>query len=149
MNRLTLAVALALWFAPIQAATADARTFVAVETADIARAEAWYADVFDARLVNSFSEPTYEQRILRGNDLIVELVQRKPPREPHSAEALGLMKAGVVVDDFEARFQRWQGEGVRMLGRRIHDDALNLDTILLVDPDGNMIQIFGRPDAGE
>jgi catechol 2,3-dioxygenase-like lactoylglutathione lyase family enzyme len=146
------AIALAGLFAlclSVPAAMAEPRAFVAVETGDIERSQAWYASVFEAELVNSFSRPTYEQRILRSDDLIVELVQRIPPREAGVPDRLGLMKSGVVVDDFAARFARWQAEGVTMLGRRIHDDALGLDTILLRDPDGNLIQVFGRVEEGQ
>jgi predicted enzyme related to lactoylglutathione lyase len=137
-------ICLAALCVSVPAAADEPRAFVAVETTDMERAQAWYAGVFEAELVNSFSQPTYEQRILRGGDLIIELVQRIPAREPATPDRTGLMKSGVVVDDFDARFARWQAEGVTMLGRRIHDDALGLDTILLSDPDGNMIQVFGR-----
>lgn len=122
---------------------AQARTFIAVEVTDIAAAEAWYGRTFDAARVNIFSEPAYEQRILRGPDVIVELVQRIPAR-PLTGEGSGIMKAGFVVDDLDARVARWRAQGVQFQGRRIHDDALNLDAVLLVDPDGNLIQMFGR-----
>lgn len=142
MSRLiaALAACLALLAGP---ALAQARTFIAVEVTDMAAAEAWYARTFDAEQVNSFSRPTYEQRILRGGDVIIELVQRIPAR-PLTDEGSEIMKAGFVVDDLDARVARWTEQGVRFMGRRIHDDALDLDAVLIVDPDGNMIQIFGR-----
>lgn len=117
---------------------------MALETPDIDRAVRWYSRIFSAEAVNSFSEPTYELRILRGPDLIIELVQRKPSR-PNTVEGhSGLSKSGVVIDDLDLAVQRWTSEDVIILGRRIHDDALGLDTVVLQDPDGNMIQVFGH-----
>lgn len=137
-----LALALCLTAAP---AFGQARTFIAVETGDIAAAEAWYSRTFEAVVVSSFSEAAYEQRVLRGADVIVEMVQRIPARPP-TGEGAEIMKAGVVVDDLDARVARWRTEGVEFLGRRIHDEALDLDAVLILDPDGNLIQIFGRPE---
>ena len=145
MMRLISLIA-ALWMMATAPALAQARTFIAVEVTDIAAAETWYARTFDARQVNTFSRPTFEQRILRGEDVIIELVQRLPAR-PSPGEGAGIMKAGMVVDDLDARVARWTEQGVAFLGRRIHDDALDLDAILITDPDGNLIQIFGRREA--
>lgn len=142
MSRLiaSLAACLTLCAGP---ALAQARAFIAVEVTDMAAAEAWYARTFDAEQVNSFSRPTYEQRVLRGPDVILELVQRIPAR-PLTDEGSEIMKAGFVVDDLDARVARWTEQGVRFMGRRIHDNSLDLDAVLIVDPDGNMIQIFGH-----
>lgn len=135
--------AFVLWLLLPGMTAAHPRAFVAVETPDIARAVSWYARVFGAETVNSFSETDYEIRILRGPDLIIELVQRKPAR-PNTVEGhSGLLKSGVVIDDFDHAVQRWTADGITMRGRRIHDRALGLDTVVLEDPDGNMIQVFG------
>jgi catechol 2,3-dioxygenase-like lactoylglutathione lyase family enzyme len=140
MKSFFLAAAIAL--AAPAPASAEPRAFIAVETADIARAELWYRETLLAERVNSFSQPTYEQRILRGDDVIVELIQRIPASPPR-AEGLGIAKAGFVVDDLDEAIERWRAQGVELLGRRIHDESLGLDTILLRDPDGNLIQAFG------
>ncbi|HZV83863.1 MAG TPA: VOC family protein [Brevundimonas sp.] len=124
---------------------AQARTFIAVEVTDIAAAETWYSRTFDAAVASSFSRPAFEQRILRGEDVIVELVQRVPAR-PLTGEGSEIMKAGFVVDDLDDRVERWTAQGVTFLGRRIHDDALDLDVVMITDPDGNMIQIYGREE---
>lgn len=91
-------------------AFAQARAFIAVEVTDIAAAEAWYARTFDAVQVNTFSRPTFEQRILRGPDVILELVQRLPARAV-TGEGSGIMKAGIVVDDLDSRVARWAEQG--------------------------------------
>ncbi len=139
-----LALIAAFWLAA-GPTFAQARAFIAVEVTDIVAAEIWYQRTFDVEQVNSFSRPAFEQRILRGPDVIVELVQRIPARPP-TDEGSENMKAGFVIDDLDARVARWTGQGVRFLGRRIHDDALGLDTLLILDPDGNMIQVFGRTE---
>jgi hypothetical protein len=124
-------------------AFAEPHTFIAVEVTDMAAAESWYGRTFEASQVNTFSRPTYEQRILKGPDVIVELVQRIPAR-PVTGEGAELMKAGFVVGDLDERVARWTEQGVTFMGRRIHNDVLDLDVVLIADPDGNMIQIFGR-----
>lgn len=148
MSRLSVGLLLALVLCLAGSpAFAQGRTFVAVEVADIEVSTAWYARTFDARLVNSFSRPAFEQRVLVGDDLIIEVLQRKPPMPARPAESQGLFKVGPVVDDLDARLARWTAQGVRMRGHRIHDAALNLDAVILLDPDGNRIQVFGPPAA--
>jgi predicted enzyme related to lactoylglutathione lyase len=126
-------------------AWSQARAFVAVEAADVEVSTAWYAQTFEARLVNTISRPAFEARVLESADLIIEVLQRTPPMPPRPAQSQGLFKSGVVVDDLDSRMARWTAEGVRMRGERFHDPALNLDAILLLDPDGNRIQVFGPP----
>ena len=124
-------------------AFAQPRTFIAVEVTDIVAAEAWYVRTFDAPRVNTFSRAAFEQRVLQGPDVIIELVQSIPAR-PVTERGSEIIKAGFVVDDLDARVARWTEQGVQFRGHRVHDDALDLDAVLLMDPDGNLIQIFGR-----
>lgn len=143
--KLLAVTAASLVVAVAHAASPSPRAFIAVEVASIDASARWYADVFDAQVVNSFSREKYEQRILRSSDVILELVQRKPPFPAGPEQQLGLMKAGIVIDDIDARVERWRAKGVEFVGRRIHDEALGLDTILIRDPDGNLLQVFGKP----
>ncbi len=139
------AVALAL-AAPAGAASAEPphKAFLAIRVRDAEAAAAWYARTFDLTLANRFSAAAYEQRILQGQGLIVELVQLKSKMPPADPAALGFTKGGYVVADFDGAIRRWRADGVTFLGRIIYDDKLKLHAAALRDPDGNMIQVYGR-----
>ncbi|MGZ8285288.1 MAG: VOC family protein [Allosphingosinicella sp.] len=120
------------------------KAFLALRVRDAEASAGWYARTFDLSLANRFSTERYEQRILQGEGLIVELVQLKPGMPPADPAGLGFMKGGYVVGDFDAAIGRWRAAGVTFLGRIIYDDKLKLHAAALSDPDGNMIQIYGR-----
>jgi len=120
------------------------KAFMALRVSDAEAAAGWYARTFELTLANRFSTAAYEQRILQGEGLIVELVQLKSGMKPADPAGLGFMKGGYVVGDFDAAIRRWRAAGVTFLGRIIYDDKLKLHAAALRDPDGNMIQIYGR-----
>lgn len=143
---LCAALSLAL-SAPAAAAVPAAsphKAFLALRVSDAEASAGWYARTFDLTLANRFSTDAYEQRILQGEGLIVELVQLKSGMTPAPPAGLGFMKGGYVVGDFDGKVRRWRAAGVKFLGRIIYDDKLRLHAAALSDPDGNMIQIFGR-----
>lgn len=139
------ALALAL-SAPVAASPAPVphKAFLALRVRDAEASAAWYARTFGLSLANSFSTGRYEQRILDGDGLIVELVQLKSGMTEPAPASLGYMKGGWVVDDFDGKVRRWRAAGVTFLGRIIYDDKLKLNAAILSDPDGNMVQIYGR-----
>ena len=134
--------ALSLWD-PSQADAAE-RAFVQVEVSDIERSEAWYRKAFGVRRVNRFNRSAFDQRIMIGPDMVVELVQSRPPGPAASGKMLGLSKAGVEVADLDARLAVWRKAGLAPEGGLFFDEALGLATVLLRDPDGAIIQIFGK-----
>ena len=138
---LTLALAAPAAAAPV---APPHKAFLALRVGDAEASALWYARTFDLAPANSFSTAAYEQRILQGDGLIVELVQLKSAMPPADPAALGFMKGGYVVEDFDGKVARWRAAGVTFVGRIIYDDKLKLHAAALRDPDGNMIQIFGR-----
>jgi catechol-2,3-dioxygenase len=120
------------------------KAFLALRVTDAEAAAGWYARTFELTLANSFSTAAYEQRILHGKGLIVELIQLKSGMTPAAPAGLGFMKGGYVVDDFDSAVKRWRSAGVTFRGRIIYDRALKLHAAALSDPDGNIVQIYGR-----
>jgi len=120
------------------------RAFLAIRVADAEASARWYGRTFDLTLANSFSTAAYEQRILQGDGLIVELVQLKSGMTPAQPAGLGFMKGGFVVGDFDGKVRRWRAAGLTFLGRIVYDDKLKLHAAALRDPDGNIVQVFGR-----
>jgi opacity protein-like surface antigen len=142
---LCAAVSLALGApAAAEPAAPPHKAFLALRVSDAEVAAGWYARTFELTLANSFSTAAYEQRILHGEGLIVELVQLKSKTTPPAPAGLGFMKGGYVIDDFDSAVKRWRSAGVTFLGRIIYDRALELHAAALSDPDGNIVQIYGR-----
>lgn len=147
-HRLAWPLALLLALAATLPAAAQAqRAFVQIETRDIDAAERWYRRVFALRAVNRFDRPCFDQRILAGPELILELVQSRPPRGPAPAAQAGIGKVGIEIADFDRRLAAWRAAGLAPSGGLFFDEALALATVLLRDPDGNIVQIFGRSDG--
>ena len=125
-------------------ATAAERAFIAIETADIAQVESWYAKAFDAKRVNRFDRTRFEQRILVGPDVVVELIAMKPPSPDRAGQVLGIAKTGLQISDFDARLAAWRKSGIAGKGGLVFDEAVGLASIQLIDPEGNRIQVFGK-----
>ena len=119
------------------------RAFVMVETANIEVSEAWYKKAFGLKRVNRFERPKFEQRILIGYDVIVELAEFKPASPKIEGRKLGIVKTGVEVRDFDRRLATWRATGIAEPKGLFLDEALGLATVLLRDPDGNIVQVFG------
>jgi hypothetical protein len=140
---LQIAVAASTVFIAIPAA-AGQRAFIQVESADIATSEAWYKKAFRLKRVNHFIRPKFDQRILIGQDLILELVQSKPTAPKVEGRKVGIPKAGLEVVDFDRRLAEWRATGIAEPNGLFFDESLGLATILLRDPDNNIVQIFGK-----
>jgi hypothetical protein len=130
-------------------AQTPAKAFLAINVRDAGVSAAWYARTFQLQLVNRYDRPGFDQRILASDRLVVELIQLKPLPAKAPQKHLGLTKAGVVVAEIDADIARWKSQGVRFFGggRLIYDKALGLHTTLLLDPDENLIQVFGVSGA--
>ncbi|WP_118856878.1 VOC family protein [Sphingomonas mesophila] len=140
MVRLLIAL---LALAAATPATAAERAFLAIETADIAAAEKWYSAAFALKRINRFDRPRFDQRVLAGPDLVVELVQMRPATAKPATAVLGIVKAGVQIADFDRRLAAWRAAGIAPPKGLHFDRALGLASVQLTDPDGNLIQVFG------
>jgi catechol 2,3-dioxygenase-like lactoylglutathione lyase family enzyme len=136
-------LAFAALCAAVPVAAAE-RAYIAIQTADIAVAERWYSATFQLKRVNRFDRPRFDQRILSGPDLIVEIVQMKPPLAKPVPEGIGIVKAGVELRDFDRLVKAWRERGVAPANGLVFDEALGRASIQLTDPDGNLLQVFGK-----
>ena len=140
-------LALILLLLPVGApgpAAAATRAFALVETADVQRSVDWYSAVFGLRLVNRQSRPTHEHRVLLGPDLLMEIVQMKPPRPAPAERTLRIGKFGVELGDLDAFRAQLLERGIAPSGGLFFDEAVGLASFQLRDPDGNIVQIFGH-----
>jgi len=126
-------------------------SFVAVSVSDLEASVEWYGRILGLEVVRSLDLPdaSVRARLLRGGDVIVELIAHDDPIavDPDLAgeppfRFLGLLKSGLFVDDLEA-FHAWLvSEDVDADGTIGHDEALGHATFIFRDPDGNILQAF-------
>ena len=127
--------------------------FWALSVGDINSMSQWYADRFGLRVTLDAPKTNGAKAIvLEGDGLIVELVQHdsaKPRRvvAPGATDAVllhGIMKAGVVVDDFDKTIASLRAANVPFAFGPYPARAGQRANVIIRDPEGNLIQIFGR-----
>lgn len=119
--------------------------FIAVVAANAEESSAWYRETFGLKLLRELSGETYKIHLLKGDAGIVEIIEPMPPAPENPGRAIGLFKAGFILDDFDARVAQWREDGVEFFGNGqvFFDEALQLHSVIILDPDGNRIQVFG------
>lgn len=129
---------------------AHAPAFVAVIATDAKASADWYAAVFHLEEIRITKTERFDQRMLAGDRFMIEIIESIPPAPEAPDRAVGLFKFGVTVDDFDAYVARLRADGVAFMGdgRVIYDEDLGLRSTILLDPDGNRIQIFGAGSRG-
>ncbi len=118
-------------------------TFVAIQTADVETAAAWYESVLGLTEVKRLEaeDGRYFIRLLSNGGLQVELIElRGLPAPP--ARHLGLFKAGFYVDDIDAAHRWLHDRDVDMDAGIFVDDALRARSFVFRDLEGNRLQVF-------
>ncbi|WP_425408923.1 VOC family protein [Hyphococcus sp.] len=123
-------------------------SFLAVIVTDADASAQWYADVFNMREIRDRGANGFEQLVLTSDHLNLEIIEMTPTAPAAPNRALGLFKYGVTVADFDTFVAGLRERNVTFFGdgRVILDKALGLHSTILLDPDGNRIQIFGVSD---
>lgn len=130
--------------------------FWAVSVADIEKVGDWYEEHLHFRTVKVASLPNGSQtRVLQNGPEVVELVKvsaAKPLKElvPTMERRLllhGVFKVGISVTDLDDVVRRMRGAGVTFRGEIVTDTDLRTRTILAVDPEGNIVQLFAPLEA--
>ena len=122
--------------------------FFAVQVEDVDDTGPWYSRLFLLPELASIDteDGRYRIRILSGNGLTIEVIERRDSRAP-DPDHRGLFKTGVFVDDIEAA-HAWVGQqGAQPDVRIVADSLLLARTFVLRDPEGNRIQFFERCDG--
>ena len=136
-----------------QAAISGRGAFWALSVADAKSMAQWYADKFGLHVTLDPPKANGAKAVvLEGDGLIVELVQHdsaKPRRvaAPGANDAVmihGIMKAGVVVDDFDKAVASLRAANVPFAFGPYPARSGQRANAIIRDPEGNLIQIFGR-----
>jgi catechol 2,3-dioxygenase-like lactoylglutathione lyase family enzyme len=128
--------------------------YVALSVADLDASAKWYAETFDLAIVRNHSQSPDNKSaatILRGNGLIVELIQhadamplnRAAPALSRAFQVHGIFKSGIVVDDLDATFKELNTRKVEIAFPIFADAALAIRTFAIRDNNGNLLQFFG------
>jgi catechol 2,3-dioxygenase-like lactoylglutathione lyase family enzyme len=88
--------------------------------------------------------------LLRGRGLLIELVElaeaapleTRVPGLKGRYQVYGLFKAGFYVRDLDAEVARLKAKGVQFKGSLFEDPVARARSILVLDNDGNLIQLF-------
>lgn len=128
--------------------------FFALSVADAQRMAAWYRDELGLSIVSQgeAQQGSIRFALLQGQGTVVELIQRqdaKPLREiaPSLAgnyQVHGLFKAGINVRDIDALYARMRARGVPIPYPLEMTKDIALRSFTIRDPEGNLIQFFGR-----
>ena len=126
--------------------------FSAIIVQDIDSAIAWYSKKLGFELVNRVDMPKrgFSQANLKRQGALIELIQTNKtlnPKDllagkPKKTKIGGFFKLGFQVADFDVWVKWLKKVKVNFYGSVVKDPVSGKRTVLLLDPDGNRIQLF-------
>ena len=136
--------------APEPALAAESPTFVALSVRDLDASVEWYTRTLGLTATRLPPHGISRAAILRGGGLLVELVQHgesfplesRLPGLQGRYLVQGIFKVGVFVDDLDATVKRLEARGARWKGRLYTDETTAVRSILMLDNEDNVIQLF-------
>jgi len=131
---------------------ASGPAFFALSVPDLAASVMWYTETLDLTASRLPGTKEAQVALLQGKGLIVELVQHEAaagleerlPEVKGRYLVHGLFKAGFFVEDLDATVKRLSARGAAFKGGAFTDEVLKARSILLLDNNGNVIQLFER-----
>jgi catechol 2,3-dioxygenase-like lactoylglutathione lyase family enzyme len=132
--------------------------FFALSVADMKASARWYQERFGLTAVmQSPKADGAGVTVLEGGGLIVELIDRDdavPLRKATSGitdilKVHGIVKAGVVVDDFEKTLALLKERRVEIAFGPFPAKANQRANVIVKDNEGNLIQFFGKRPASD
>jgi catechol 2,3-dioxygenase-like lactoylglutathione lyase family enzyme len=127
--------------------------FVALSVTDAAASARWYSEAFGLRTLAEIKPPDGVAHIflLTSEAMLLEILQLRAAKSPGKDAVKqpelthGIFKVGFHVADLEAAVARLRAMKAEFDTDIIDDDKHGLRFVLLRDPDGNYIQLFGKP----
>lgn len=133
-----------------QGGLAKAPVFFAISVPNLDTSVKWYTESLGLTATLMPATAQAKVAVVRGEGLLVELIQpAKPvaestsvlgPRERHLRH--GLVKVGFHVEDLDAAVARLRRNGVRIMGSAYSDEGSGVRSILVLDNNENLIQLF-------
>lgn len=129
-------------------------SFSAIIVSDMDVSISWYQDKlgFSVVSLNDASKSIFEQANLKKGEAHVELIEIQSAQSPKDAmieytsktRLIGLFKIGYSVSDFDKWIEHFTRENVQFNGNIVEDQATKKRMVIILDPDGNRIQIFEK-----
>jgi predicted enzyme related to lactoylglutathione lyase len=130
------------------------RAFFALSVADVGTISAWYVDNLGFQVGKSGRNENagMEFALLSRSDTLVEVIKFKAAKTragwnmgaTQVHEVHGIMKIGFEVADIDALYKLAKERRLRIFFDIIQAPDLPLRTFGLSDPEGNIVQIFGK-----
>jgi catechol 2,3-dioxygenase-like lactoylglutathione lyase family enzyme len=142
--------------AALQAAesiTPTSAQFVALSVPDAPASARWYSEAFGLRVLGEIKPPDGAAHviILSSDTLLMEILQLRDAKSP-AEEGIqkpqlthGIFKVGFHVSDLDAAVARLKTLNARFETGIVDDQRHRLRFVLLRDPHGNFVQLFGTP----
>ncbi|UDF04979.1 VOC family protein [Asticcacaulis sp. AND118] len=128
--------------------------FMAVSVADARATARWYTQMLGFAVTQEGAVPDRPIRFafLANGDSLIEIIERPDAAPPPLAEnsqrqawrTHGIFKAGFWTDDIEALETHLTAKGALFSHRIVRPDGAPYRTLAVRDPEGNIVQIFGR-----
>ncbi len=126
--------------------------FTAIIVSDIDTAIQWYTEKLGFELRNRVELPerNIRQANLHHGHALIELIQIGTALfpsdlladQPKGTQIAGVSKFGFSVADFDRWIEFLTEAGAEFLGRVVQDTVSGKKTIIVIDPDGNLVQLF-------
>ncbi|WP_420581018.1 VOC family protein [Reichenbachiella sp.] len=114
----------------------------------------WYQQVLGFEVLNSkeFPEMGFKQANLKKGTSSLELIELNSaislketiPNYNSKTKTIGLFKFGFQVEDFDQWLAYLESTQATIHGRVVNDELTNKRMVIILDPDGNRIQLFER-----
>ncbi len=148
---LSLILSLSVWGQSDELPTL-APYFTAIIVSDLDSSILWYQTHLAFSVDNKVVMPErgFGQANLTNGKMKLELIQLNSALDPASAipdytsktRLQGIFKFGFAVDDFEGWLAALKSSDVRFHGDVVTDPVSDVRMIIMLDPDGNRIQLF-------
>ena len=126
--------------------------FSAIIVNDIESAINWYEQILDFKLLDTskIDEIGLKQANMKCDDVHLELIQLHAAIDPSKhvenyskkTKFVGFFKVGFRMRDFDGLMMNIEKNKIRVQGQVVTDPKSDKRMIILLDPDGNRIQIF-------
>ncbi|MEM7103882.1 MAG: VOC family protein [Bacteroidota bacterium] len=128
--------------------------FSAIIVSDIDASRVWYCDNLGFKSMERAQAkiPGLYQDNLQNGKMAIELIQirgsipqsdaleGKPPK----TKLEGFFKFGMKVRKLDKWVEKLKANGVNIYGDIVNDRVTKMRTVIILDPDGNRIQLFGK-----
>lgn len=131
--------------------TALQPSFAAIIVSDMEVSIQWYSEKFDMKIINQVDLPELglKQANLGSELFKLELIELKGSIDPlkgteGNIRVQGFFKIGFTVEDFDQWIGHLESQQAQFKGQAVADPVSRKRTILVLDPDGNRIQLFEK-----